>query len=75
MGNCCCQLTSRRSIFGMPGVVSLMAQLMMTFGVIRNRGEPPASSIDAVPMILIPRGDQGSIVARSSMTRVACGFF
>ena len=29
--------TTRRSIFGMPGVVSLIAQLMMTFGEIRPR--------------------------------------
>ena len=28
--------TARRSIAGMPGVVSLMAQLMTTSGVIRN---------------------------------------
>lgn len=50
--------TTLRSIFGMPGVVSLMPQLMMTSGVIRKRGEPFTCSMEAPPMTLIPRGAQ-----------------
>lgn len=42
----------------MPGVVSLMPQLMMTSGVIRKRGEPFTCSMEAPPMTLIPRGAQ-----------------
>ncbi len=65
--------SARRSIFGIPGVVSLLAQLMMTSGVMRNRGAPSTSSIAADPMIFTPRGDHGSMDARSSTTSVARG--
>ena len=33
--------TTRRSIAGIPGVVSLIAQLMITSGEMRNRSPPP----------------------------------
>ena len=62
------QRTLRRSISGIPGLVSLIAQLIMTSGEIRNRRDPSSSSTTAVPMTLTPRGDQGSTVARSSTT-------
>lgn len=55
-------------------MVSLIAQLMITFGAMRKRGEPSTFSMTAVPMILIHLGDQGSRLARSSTTRDTLGF-
>ena len=52
-------VTTRLSIFGMPGVVSLIPQLMMTSGLMRKHSPSPRVSMAAAPRIFRPRGDQG----------------
>lgn len=60
---------------GRPGDVTFTPQLMMTSGRIRNLGEPSTSSMVTLPMTLMPLGVHGSIVAKSSITTAALGFF